>query len=281
MRLDFNYVVIDDDLEDVDDRADVVNLINKIDNKLRNKGFVPKCFMYSSKNEFTSDLSRNELTTNRIDLYLSDNNLGDETNEHDNDGIEIYLELKKEFICDFALYTRSDTSEIVAKMAKYLIDKNYPGLFSRFTFIPRIESNDQWHKDVLELLDHILTKREEMNNLRGLFAEKIAKIDLHLKEILNSDPEENFKATLRRIPVSRFKNSNINKDYLDNLRQIRNALLHAEETFDPIKKEFTISYYLEDKKGKRTQSRVIIYESECSKYRNQLNTVCEEILSWK
>ena len=65
------------------------------------------------------------------------------------------------------------------------------------------------------------------------------------------------------------------------MRQIRNALLHAEETFDPIKKEFTISYYLEDKKGKRTQSRVIIYESECSKYRNQLNTVCEEILSWK
>lgn len=281
MRLDFNYVVIDDDLEDIDDRADVVRLIDEIDNKLRDKGFMPNCYKYASKNEFTSDLSRNELTTNRIDLYLSDNNLGDETNEHDNDGIEIYLELKKEFICDFALYTRSDTSEIVAKMAKYLIDKNYPGLFSRFTFIPRIESNDQWHKDVLKLLDHILTKREEMNNLRGLFAEKISKLDLHLKKIMNSDPEENFKATIRRIPESRFKNSQIKKDYLDNLRQIRNALLHADEVYDPIKNEFTIDYYLEDKRGKRTQSRIIIYESECSKYRNQLNKVCEEVLSWK
>lgn len=281
MRLDFNYVVIDDDFEDDDYKGDIESLMIKIDSKLKDKGFTPRPFKYSSKSDFKNDLKNQRLTTNRVDLYLSDNNLGDETDNHENDGIEIYLELKQEFICDFALYTRSETSEIVSKMASYLVEHQYPGLFSRFTFIPRIEYNDEWHDNVLELIDHILTKREEMNNLRGLFAEKIAKIDLHLKGILNSDPEENFKATIRKIPESRFKNSNINKDYLDNLRQIRNALLHVDEIYNPIKREFTISYYLEDKKGKRTQSRVIIYESECSKYRNQLNTVCEEILSWE
>lgn len=282
MRLDFNYVVIDDDLEDIDDREDVANLINKIDDKLRNKGFLPECYMYASKKEFTDDLSRNKLTTNRIDLYLSDNNLGDDSddNDNDNDGIEIYLELKKEFICDFALYTRSDTSEIVAKMAKYLIDKNYPGLFSRFTFIPRIESNDQWHKDVLELLDHILTKREEMNNLRGLFAEKIAKIDLHLKTILQRSLDEKFRVTISNIPKNYFSNKEVSWKYLDDLRQMRNALLHADEIYDPVKKEFTITYIIEDNKGKRTKSKNIIYESECSKYRTQLNQVCEEVLSW-
>lgn len=278
MRLDFNYVIIDDDFEDDDDSIDVKNLINKIDSSLRNKGFNPNHYEYQSKSEFENAIKENSISTKRIDLYLSDNNLGDESDDHDNEGIEIYLELKKNFICDFALYTRSNTSEIVKKMASYLVEHQYPGLFSRFTFIPRTPNDERWHDDVLVLLDHIITKREEMNNLRGLFAEKISKIDAHLRKIFKSNInlEDNLKAIINKIPNDRFTNCNIEKSHLDRLRQIRNALLHQDEQYDSIKQEYRIIFELENNKG-----RVMIAESECSKYRSQLNAICQEILSWK
>ncbi len=278
MRLEFNYVVIDDDFIDEDDIEDIEELIEKIDNKLMNKGFEPKSQTYSSKREFETFLKNNRESTKRIDLYLSDNNLGDHQGitdvKHANDGIQIYLDLKKLFICDFVLYTRSSTTEIINKMTDYLTEQQNPGLFSRFTFVPR--EKDEWHNDVLILLDHILTKREEMNNLRGLFAEKIAKIDLHLKNILSLDPDEGFKQTLNAIPNKYFNNSTINKNYLDNLRQMRNALLHQNEVYDKIKCEYIITYDLERNKGKKE-----IRESECAKYRKQLNDVYKEIMSWE
>lgn len=277
MRLDFNYVIIDDDFEDDDDSIDVRNLINKIDLSLKNKGFNPNHHEYESKSEFERAISADNISTKRIDLYLSDNNLGDDSDDHDNEGIEIYLELKKNFICDFALYTRSNTSEIVKKMASYLVEHQYPGLFSRFTFIPRTPNNERWHDDVLVLLDHIITKREEMNNLRGLFAEKISKIDAHLRTVFasNVNLDDNLKAIINKIPNDRFNKSNIEKNQLDRLRQIRNALLHQDEQYDSVKQEYRIIFELESNKGK-----VMITEGECSKYRTQLNEVCREILSW-
>lgn len=277
MRLDFNYVIIDDDFEDDDDSIDVRNLISKIDLSLKNKGFNPNHYEYESKSEFEKAIRENSISTKRIDLYLSDNNLGDD-NDNDNEGIEIYLELKKNFICDFALYTRSNTSEIVKKMASYLVEHQYPGLFSRFTFIPRTPNDERWHDDVLVLLDHIITKREEMNNLRGLFAEKISKIDIHLRKVFKSNVnlDDNLKAIINKIPNDRFTNCDIEKSHLDRLRQIRNALLHQDEKYDSIKQEYRIIFELENNKG-----RVMIAESECSKYRSQLNEICQEILSWK
>lgn len=277
MRLDFNYVVIDDDFVDEDDIDDVQELIDKINKKLGDKGFEPKVQTYASKSEFETYLTENRESTNRIDLYLSDNNLGDHQGltdvEHANDGIQIYLDLKKAFICDFVLYTRSSTTEIINKMTAYLTEQQNPGLFSRFTFVPREDSD--WHDEILVLLDHILTKREEMNNLRGLFAEKISKIDLHLKNILNRNKGEKFYETVNAIP-SRYFNDTTKKAYLNNLRQMRNALLHQNEFYDKINKEYIIKYELENNKGKAE-----IRESKCSIYRKQMNDVFKDVMSWE
>jgi|GEM_PF-1421537 len=283
MRLDFNYVVIDDDFLDDDDREDIDSLINKINQKLEQKGFEPFAQEFSSKEKFEEQIAKDRLTTKRIDLYLSDNNLGNNSEiqelEHSNDGIEIYLELKKQFICDFVLYTRSSTAEIIERMAEYLQQQQYPGLFSRFTFVPR-KDNEEWHEDVLELIDHILTKREEMNNLRGLFAEKISRIDLHLKKILKRHDDEKLWQTIDSIPNKYFQNSKITKEYLHNLRVIRNALLHNDEEYDTYRKEYKITYECENNKGRKTGGKSTIYESAIIKHRKHLIEVYKEVLSW-
>lgn len=287
MRLEFNYIVIDDDFNDDDDCKDINSLIEKINQKLREKGFIPNYSKYVSKKAFKNEQdSKSKATTlNRIDLYLSDNNLGNsgdlpDENEHSNDGIEIYIQLKKDFICDFILYTRSDTQEIINKMIQYLNTSRDPGLFTRFNFIAR-NSNESWHEGILETIDFIITKREEMNNLRGLFAEKIAQIDLHLKQLLQRDNNEKFRVTLENIPQSRFNNSSLTWKKLDNLRQIRNALLHCNEEFNIQSNEYTLTYKEEDNSGKKTNKEKIIYESQCTKYRNWLTSAYEEVMAWK
>ena len=79
MRLDFNYAIIDDDFIDEDDSLEVEELISKIDESVRDKGFNPICKRYKSKQEFEDSIAREDISPNRIDLYLSDNNPGNNT----------------------------------------------------------------------------------------------------------------------------------------------------------------------------------------------------------
>lgn len=285
MRLEFNYVVIDDDFSDDDDRSNIDSLIEKINKRLESKGFIPIHHTFVSKSAFEQARQDSQSTTEpivnkRIDLYLSDNNLGNsggqpDNNEHAHDGIEIYINLKQNFTCDFVLYTRSNATEIINKMVTFLQYYKNPDLFSRFNFIAR-GNNEDWHNKVLEIIDFIITKREEMNILRGLYAEKISAMDIHLKKILGSNPDENFKKTLDNIPKKYFQNSQIDiKKFLDNLRQIRNALLHCNEEFDPIRREYKITY-----KDENSGKEKYILENEFEKHRKQLLEVYEEVMSW-
>lgn len=286
MRLEFNYVVIDDDFSDDDDRSNIDSLIEKINKRLESKGFIPIHHTFVSKSEFEQARTNSQNTTKpivnkRIDLYLSDNNLGNsggqsDNNEHAHDGIEIYISLKQDFICDFVLYTRSNATEIIEKMVTFLQNSQNPDLFSRFNFIAR-ETKDDWHDNVLKVIDFIITKREEMNILRGFYAEKISTMDIHLKKILGSNPDENFKKTLDNIPKKYFQNSKISdiKNFLNNLRQIRNALLHCNEEFDPIRREYKITY-----KDENSGREKYIFENEFEKHRKQLLEVYEEVMSW-
>lgn len=289
MRLEFNYVIIDDDFSDDDDRSNIDSLIEKINKRLESKGFIPIHHTFVSKSAFEQARQDSQSTTEpiinkRIDLYLSDNNLGNsggqpDNNEHAHDGIEIYINLKQNFTCDFVLYTRSNATEIINKMVTFLQYYKNPDLFSRFNFIAR-GNNEDWHNKVLEIIDFIITKREEMNILRGLFAEKISSIDKHLKGILGN-PNETFKQTLDKIAskgyFSRSKITNI-ETRLNNLRQVRNALLHNDEEFDTACKEYKIAYTYYENDG--SSRKEYIYESKCEEHRKDLLEVYKEVMSW-
>ena len=102
------------------------------------------------------------------------------------DGIDLYLTLKGKCICDFVLYTSSKQESIIKKLTEYLKDEQDPNLFSRFTFVSRHNGGKEWHKEIINVINHILTKREEINNLRGLYAQLTAKIQHRLMELLET-----------------------------------------------------------------------------------------------
>ena len=268
MRLDFNYAIIDDDFIDEDDSWEVEQLIKKINENIEDKGFKPICKRYKSKRDFENSITREDISPNRIDLYISDNNLGNNTHINDRGkkdvGIDIYLDLKDTLICDFILYTRASTSSIVKRLSDYLLEKQNPGIFSRFTFVPRSANNTVWHQEVVQVIDHILTKREEINNLRGLYAQYVSRIDLMIKDKFNRDNQETLEESINSINKKHFT-SNFPKAFLHNIRTIRNSLLHNDEEYCKINNEFIIYF----KVGKNPKGG-IIKESELKKYRKFL-----------
>lgn len=244
MRLNFNIVVVDNDFEDPDDnkcRA-IKNLITDITTHINKKGYTPKFFKYISLDSFLNNESIDgEHHFNRIDFYLSDNNL--EVGENKN-GIDLYLELKKsqenKILCDFVLYTRSEFDEIVNKLSKRLKSERDPNLFSRFTFISRPSdvSNIDWHNNIISLLDHVISQREEINLLRGLFAQVTARMHNKLREKLKNNTLS-FSCTINEAHQNNLITSDL-KNLLHTQRYRRNGIIHNDEYYDDKEKEFKI-----------------------------------------
>ena len=263
MRLDFNLVVVDDDWDDVDRSINIKRLISQIKNKVESKGFKFKVEGYINVDD--AHIGANH----RIDLFLSDNNLGNNPSHQDNakqnGGIDFYLQLRnmrvQPYLCDFVLYTRSTQDEIVNKLSSELNDKKDPNLFSRFTFVSRNAGGESWHQPVLNLLDHILTKREEINTLRAIYAQYVSRIDLYLKNKYNIPHSKRLEATIDAIPDA----LGVDKSLLHEVRLIRNGLMHNDEEFCNATQQFTIKYKKPD------HSIDLIHENDLQKYRDKLN----------
>lgn len=238
MRLDFHVVVIDDDFYDDKKSRSVNSLLTRLERHIEKKGFTPKFFKYLSMDSCLNDDSLcGEKHLNRIDLYLSDNNL----QGANQDGIDLYLKLKDiKLTCDFVLYTRSDIDEIVSKLSKDLNEKKDPNLFTRFTFVarPAEPSEQDWHNPILLTIDHIITKREEINHLRGLFAQVTAKIHNKLKELIGNSKLD-FESSINQAKDNGIIDQRL-KDWLHTQRLRRNAIIHNDEIYDSNKKTFCI-----------------------------------------
>lgn len=264
MRLEFNLVVVDDDWNDADKNTQVLKLVDVIQKKVQSKGFDLIPFGYESAAEAFKKAHH------RVDLFLSDNNLGD--NEHhqdakkENAGIDYYLQLRKQrYLCDFVLYTKTGWDGIVNKLAADLTTNKRPDLFSRFTFVSRETGKNDWHAPILNLLDHILTRREELNNIRGIYAQHVSKIhdELITKYKLHhkTDLEDSINAIPNR-PV---------KTQLHQIRFIRNGLLHNDEEFCTQKKEYVIRW-------KNSGTTYEIHESNLKHYRDLLKNAYDLVM---
>lgn len=262
MRLDFNVIVVDDDWDDEDSNAGIKALVQALETTIKSKGFAPKISGFSS----VSDAGKAKIR--RADLYLSDNNLGDNATHPNpneaNGGIEYYLHLKNKFICDFVLYTRSQVEEVVAKLANDLTTKKDPNLFSRFTFVSREDGSTHWHQSIIALIDHLLTKREELNNLRGLYAQQTSRIDERLKRKYPKTATMKLKKTIDSIPPSDIALHE--KQELHEVREIRNGLMHYDEELCLKNDEYVVRFQ-DDGKTKTYE----IYESNIQLYRDKLN----------
>lgn len=271
MRLDFNLVVVDDDWDDPDRSVNIRRLINHIKNIVESKGFKLDTKGFVNVNDAHSDANR------RVDLFLSDNNLGNNPSHQDNSmqngGIEFYLQLRnmriQPYLCDFVLYTRSTYDEIINKLSVELNSKKDPNLFSRFTFVSRNAGGDGWHQPIFNLLDHILTKREEINTLRAIYAQYVSRMDLFLKRKFNIPASKRLDETIDLIPGT----LGVDKNSLHEVRLIRNGLMHNDEEFCTATQQYRIKY------KKLDGTFDFIRENELQQYRDKLNQACGLVFS--
>ena len=276
MRLDFNIALIDDDIDDTLRDRGVKRLEQLLGSHIRKKGFNP-CFKKEKSSVPILELSTSE--KKRMDLYLSDNNLSNNSQQHNTNeedgGIELYLALKEQFICDFILYSRSDKSTIVAKLVKDLSEKQNPNLFTRFSFIERNSTNEEWIGDILNIVNHIITRREELNNLRGIFAQVMSRLHHKMVERYRiPEPYSNKLADTIDYAHRSKKITDLDFSEFCNLKNIRNGLLHNDEIICPNRNVRCIEYKkinFSATSRKTTESIDYIYEDEdFEQYRKRL-----------
>lgn len=268
MRLEFNIVIIDDDLEDPDEREAVVELIDFVNKHIEQKGFKANCHEFSTVEKYQELMTLN--TRNRIDLFLSDNNLG-----IGEQGIAFYIGLTDTGIHDFILYTRDSHSSIVKELVVKLQQSENPNLFSRFTFVHR-GADDTWLEPIEEVIDHILSKREEINNLRGLYAQEMSKVENHLRNKLQASSSD----SLQTLIDNAYKRQDINLDLkfkgkLHYQRHRRNGIIHNDEKFCNVTNKWFVTY----EENGQPHKVIKVYENDFSKIRNQLAEVVTKAMA--
>lgn len=305
MRLNFNIVIVDDDFEQSNKKKcySINRLKDDIEQYIKNKGFSPEFFRYTNLDSCLNDESLDgNKHRNRIDFYLSDNNLegkeeGEEGEKPKNkNGIDLYLNLKNQIgskiLCDFLLYTRSEIGEVVAKLSNTLKEKNDPNLFTRFTFVsrPNEPSDTDWHKPVKAVIDLIITRREEINNFRGLYAQYTSKIHKELQRTHHLDPNLSFCKIINSVCQTGDMNEDIFQS-LHRIRMIRNSLMHEDEKLcnktnkykiDCVIKKHKITNTLstsEDDEDPRKFKKELetIYEDDLKKYRDELKLTYDNV----
>lgn len=272
----FHVAIVDDLFDDDDDRAILDKFVNYIKTAIDNRGFVPDISEYTSATDLLNKTTENQ--RKRIDLYISDNNLED----GDNDGISFYTDLRKSFLCDFILYTQSGVDGIIQKIKKELDDNQDPSIFSRFTFVSR--QNDKiWKSRSEDVIKHIITQREQFNNLRGLFAQSTSKIHTHLANlVLQKGEDARFQNTIEKA----FKSSKIDshlREQLHKVRLIRNALMHEDEKRCPETYRYFIEYstpiLTTNNVNESTEKQKIFETEQFNSYRQTLKSLEAKVLN--
>lgn len=114
---------------------------------------------------------------------------------------------------------------------------------------------------MLKLIDHVLTKREELNTLRAIYAQYISRIDARLKTKFSIPDNTTLHDTIEKIPPS----LGIDKNFLHEVRLIRNGLMHNDEEYCTKTNQYTVKYQKPDK------TEGVINENELEQYRAKLN----------
>lgn len=282
MRLDFNILLIDDEINDDDENEELLELKAIINQHILDKGFNPNFFI-------AEDIAQaNKTPKNRVDLFISDNNLKGNQN-----GINYYLDISQDFICDFILYTRSEIKSITNEIIAHLQNpKNNPNIFSRFSFTER-KKDGVWIDDIKKLIDHVLSRREEINNFRGLYAQLTSQIQMMFQSKFGISYNLKLSPTLDKVTERGYIDEELSQK-LHKIRMIRNSLMHNDEEFCKTNHQYKIKYTLvKNKKNKQLitsedyekeikpsdiiKENLYIYENDIKQYRDEIKELHAEV----
>lgn len=282
MRLDFNILLIDDEINDDDENEELLELKAIINQHILDKGFNPNIFI-------AEDIAQaNKTPKNRVDLFISDNNLKGNQN-----GINYYLDISQNFICDFILYTRSEIKSITGEIIAHLQNpKNNPNIFSRFSFTER-KKDGVWIDDIKKLIDHVLSRREEINNFRGLYAQLTSQIQMMFQSKFGISYNLKLSQTLDKVTERGVIDEELSQK-LHKIRMIRNSLMHNDEEFCKTHYQYKIKYTLvknkinkqlitsEDYEREIKSSDIIkenlyIYENDIKQFRDEIKELHAEV----
>ncbi len=187
MRLEYNILWIDNDIEDYIDNGEV----NKIKLFLEDLGFEPNIITINDEAELD-----NHLHTHKYDLILSDFNLNATT------GDEIIEKIRNE---------KGFSTEILFYTAKSNFRDN-PEVKERLAFMDRItfHSNRDTFLDKLEkLIQLTLDKLLELNATRGLITAATSELDVEIEEIyyllIDSITDADLKPKIEKIFKTDYK----------------------------------------------------------------------------
>ncbi len=285
MRLEFNIAFVDDEHDDANGCDHLNELIDTLRVHIENKGFSFNYSCFSSVKDFFDDFdNKGSGQLRRIDLYISDYNL-----EASKTGIDLYLELKKRLICDFILYSKANNQQILDRLIGELNNEkekeienklSNPNLFSRFSFVSR-NAGTEWHDGVTDILEHLISSREEMNTIRGLFAHITSRVYDELtsisvvKEKLGrpSSDRDDLLSVINIAAQEGVIGQNLQRD-LHKQRKRRNEIVHNDENFDHLNGEYFIPF---DVKIER-QFGGKLYLKDFQKLRIQLKKALKDLV---
>ncbi len=269
MRKTINILWLDDDKQ-----HNCKDLQDYLCDVLAEKGYATKYTTVSSVEEAKSNL---ENRSKRIDFFVSDFNLGGES---DSDGIDFLEMIRKEKKIKqfFILYSHTSKSSlrksILSKLKKNekLIDS-----LTNFAFFSIGDSfkENLIKSDLSKISDLALCRWEELSALRGEYAAINTLADSILESILSflhakrgtknySDRINRLKAKIQDGTLSKSIDSSEITHIFDkwhNCRKIRNSLEHNSEQWDAINNDFYIVNSEDNSK---------IYESNVSDNRKRV-----------
>ncbi|OHD78937.1 MAG: hypothetical protein A2023_02985 [Sulfuricurvum sp. GWF2_44_89] len=232
MTLKYNILWIDDQPESVEaKRAQIKEYIEE------EKGFDCHIEPIISYNEYMRDYGAEAINT--YDLLIVDFTLDDVEDPDNHSGFDIIKDIRDNKIYTEIIFYSSHYENLRQKIQEQYIE----GIFS--------SARDELSHKVQDIIDVIIKKVQDVNNLRGLIMAEVAELDIKKEQIIQSASKkitnkELEKYTLNKIKSSSKSNHTKAEKHLVEVNSVSFDSLFAQIGFvDSNKKAMTIGEALE------------------------------------
>lgn len=237
MRSKYNVFWLDDNITK---SGTLKTTIQELENYLLDKGF--ECVF--EKFSTFEDAERRIKNNKKVDLFITDYNIGDESQT----GLDFLKVVREKYRKEMLLYSNNDmdtiSNYIISKIESKEIDLNF---FTKFTFESTLR-NEVLIRAIKQVVDETLIRWEELNALRGLYLAEISQREENLKKyICKHNGDITFCNLLKNNIISHNSNHSLSIDIKRKINSIESCLHNGRLSIDDKRLTFSnISILLSD-----------------------------------